>query len=213
MRQSPAATFAVTRLFAPRAIAAALALALLTACGGGEVPQEAYYRLSAPGDVGVRAGGPLKGAVEVPSFRADGLLNNRAIVHRQGTNALSGYSYHFWWMAPAVMLEQSLVDTLRKAKAFDTVTTPELRLNRSYEIVGHIRHLERGPAAVSVELELLLRNPRTGSPLLFKTYTQDASIAADADMSAVVAAFSTAINTIWANFIVDLGSVQSLPAS
>ncbi len=198
---------AISRFFA-----AALAFAMLTACGGGSTPQEAYYRLS-PGDVGARAGGPLKGAVEVPHFRADGLLNDRAILFRQGTNSLSGYTYHFWWMAPTVMLEQSLVDTLRKANAFDTVTTPELRLNRTYEIVGHIRRLERGTSAVTVELELLLRNPRTGAALLFKTYTQEAPISADAEMPSVVSAFSTAVNAIWANFIADLGNVQSLPAS
>ncbi len=206
MRPSPASKFGAFRQFA-----AALALVLLAACGGGSTPQEAYYRLSPPGDVSARAGGPLKGAVEVPHFRADGLLNDRAILYRQAANTLSGYSYHFWWMAPTVMLEQSLVDTLRKANAFDTVTTPELRLNRTYEIVGHIRRLERGPSAVSVELELLLRNPRTGAPLLFKTYTQEASVAADADMSSVVSAFSTAVSTIWTNFIADLGNVQPLP--
>lgn len=194
-----------------RLFAAALTLAVLAACGGGSTQQEAYYRLSPPGDVGTRAGGPLKGTVEVPHFRADGLLNDRAILYRQAANTLSGYSYHFWWMAPTVMLEQSLVDTLRKANAFETVSTPELRLNRTYEIVGHIRRLERGPAAVTVELELLLRNPRTGAPLLFKTYAQDASVGPEADMAGVVSAFSTAVNTIWANFIADLGNVQPQP--
>jgi ABC-type uncharacterized transport system auxiliary subunit len=206
MRPSPASKLDVSRL-----IAAAFALAMLAACGGGSTQQEAYYRLAPPGDVGVRAGGPLKGTVEVPHFRADGVLNDRAILYRQGANTLSGYSYHFWWMAPTVLLQQSLVDTLRKAKAFDTVTTPELRLNRTYEIVGHIRRLERGPSAVTVEVELLLRNPRTGAPLLFKTYTQDASVAADADVASVVSAFSTAVDTAWANFIADLGNVQAPP--
>ncbi len=190
-----------------RAVAGALA-ALLVGCGGSSVPPASNYRLSPAADVAPRAGGPLPGTVDVPSFRADGLLNERAIVYRTGGNALAGYSYHYWWSSPATLLQQSLVDTLRRASAFELVATPELRLNRTYEVVGRIRKLEHTGSGVSVEIELLLRVARTGAPLVFKSYTQEIA-AADSSVPAAVNAFSTAINNIWAAFIADMGAVKA----
>jgi ABC-type uncharacterized transport system auxiliary subunit len=175
------------------------------------VPPNTYYRLAAS-DISVRAGGPLPGTVDVPSFRADGMLNNRAILHREGPSAVSGYNYHFWWQAPGVMLQQSLVDALRQASAFQLVATPELHLDRSYEIIGQLRKFEQNGAGVSVEVELMLRNVRSGKPLLLKTYQQQVA-ASDGTVPAAVSAFSTAVSRIWADFVSDLGAVTPPPAS
>jgi ABC-type uncharacterized transport system auxiliary subunit len=190
-----------------RAAVAALAL-VLAGCGGGSVPPDVYYRLNAPADVALRAGGPMAGTVDVAPFRAEGLLNDRAIVYRTAADTFAGYSYHFWWAAPGALLQQSLVDVLRRAKAFDIVATPELRLDRTYEIVGRVRRLEHTGGAVAVEIELLLRVARSGAPLLFKTYTQDVRTA-DPSVPAAVAAFSAAVNAIWAAFLADLAGVRA----
>jgi ABC-type uncharacterized transport system auxiliary subunit len=189
-----------------RAVAGALAL-LLAGCGGAGVPPEAHYRLAPATEIAPRVGGPLAGTVDVPPFRADGLLNERAIVYREGGNSIAGYSYHYWWASPSTLLQQSLIDNLRRAAAFEIVATPELRLNRTYEVVGRIRKLEHTGSGVSVEIELLLRVARSGVPLVFKSYTQDVA-AADSSVPAAVTAFSTAINKIWASFITDIGDVK-----
>ncbi len=190
-------------LFRLVAVAALLGLA---ACGGDPVPRDAYYRLDASATVAPRAGGPLHGAVEVPPFRADGLVNSRAILFRNGASAVEAYSYHFWWQQPGALLQQSLIDTLRSAQAFDSAAGPEMRLARDYEVIGRIRRFEQAGASVVVEIELSFRSGRGGAPLLLKTYTEEVA-AGDESVPAAVTAFSTAINRIWAAFIVDLGQI------
>jgi ABC-type uncharacterized transport system auxiliary subunit len=140
--------------FAASCLALLLTAVFLAGCGGGAAPRDSYYRLLLSGDVPVRAGGPIPGAVEVQALRADGLLNGRAILFRDGPTDIEGYSYHFWWQAPGGMLQESLIDTLRTAQAFETVAGPEMKVDRTYDILGRIRRLEQGAGGVHVELEL-----------------------------------------------------------
>jgi ABC-type uncharacterized transport system auxiliary subunit len=163
----------------------------LAACGGGPVPRDNYYRLAQPVNVEPRAGGPLHGAIEVVPFRADGLLNNRAILFRAGPSAIEAYSYHFWW----------------QAQAFDAAAGPEMRLVRDFEVVGRVRRFEQVGASVVVEIELSMRSGRGGAPLLLKTYTEEVA-AGDESVPSAVAAFSTAVNRIWAGFVTDLAGVK-----
>ncbi|TAL00715.1 MAG: hypothetical protein EPO08_12670 [Rhodospirillaceae bacterium] len=179
----------------------------LASCGGGAVPRDNYYRLVSPTEVATRTGGPLSGAAEVQPLRADGLLNDRAILFREGPSSIQGYSYHFWWQAPGSMLQQSLIDDLRRAFAFDMVAGPEMKLDRAYDVIGRIRRLEQGPASVVVELELSLRSARGGAPLLLKTYTEEVPTA-DGTVPTAVSAFSTALDRIWADFVTDLGTIS-----
>jgi ABC-type uncharacterized transport system auxiliary subunit len=189
-----------------RALCAGLMLLGLAACGGAKAPETSYYRLHHVTDIPTRAGGPLPGVVDVPAFHADGLVNDRAIVYRKGPATVAAYSYHFWWEAPDTMLQDSLVDALRRANAFQLVTTPELRLDRSYEVIGRVRRFEQEGAGVNVEVELMLRLTTSGAPLLLKTYRQNVP-AADTSIPAAVDAFSTAVDQIWAQFIADLDAV------
>jgi len=181
----------------------------LAGCGGGTVPPDNYYRLVPPADVAQRTGGPLPGAVEVQPLRADGLLNDRAILYHNGPARIDGYSYHFWWQAPGTLLQQSLIDDLRTAHAFETVAGPEMKLDRTYEIVGRIRHLEQGTNNVDVEVELSLR-AANGDTLLLKSYQQKVPISGEAVQDAVVA-FSTAVGNIWADFVRDLEAITPQP--
>lgn len=188
------------------AVLAVIGFALAN-CGGGEpVPRDTYYRLSAA-DISARTGGPLHGAVEVFPFRAEGMINNRGILFKSGPSAIEAYSYHFWWQQPGTLLQQSLIDALRSAQAFDAVAGPEMRLARDYEIVGSIRRLEQSGAAVDVEVELSLRSGRGGAPLLLKSYTEEVA-ATDESVPAAVAAFSTAVGHIWSRFVADLATVR-----
>ncbi len=192
-----------------RAACTGIALAALAACSGQTTPPDSYYRLS-QSDVPSRAGGMLPGTVDVTPFRADGMLNDRQIMHRDGAIRIAGYNYHYWWKAPGVVLQDSLVDALRRANAFQIVTTPELRLDRAYEVVGRIRRFEQDGAQVVVEVELLLRATRSGAPLLLKTYRHEVP-AGDGNIPAAVDAFGVAVGQVWTDFIDDLASVKPPP--
>jgi ABC-type uncharacterized transport system auxiliary subunit len=161
----------------------------VASCGGAPVPRDTYYRLAAA-DISARTGGPLHGAVEIYPFRAEGMINNRGILFRSGPSGIEAYSYHFWWQQPGTLLQESLIDALRSAHAFDSVAGPEMRLARDYEIIGRVRRFEQSGAAVDVEVELSLRSGRGGAPLLLKTYTEEVA-AADESVPAAVAATSS----------------------
>ena len=110
-----------------------------------------------------------------------------------------------------MLLQESLVDALRRANAFQIVTTPELRLDRAYEVVGRIRRFEQDGAQVLVEVELLLRSTRSGAPLLLKTYRHEVP-AGDGSIPSAVDAFGVAIGQVWTDFINDLAAVKPPPA-
>ena len=198
--------YARLRYWTRRAVGAGIVLAALAECSGQTVPSDSYYRLTAA-EIPTRAGGPLAGAVDVTPFRADGMLNDRAIMHREGTTRVAGYNYHYWWKAPGMLLQDSLVDALRRANAFQIVTTPELRLDRAYEVVGRVRRFEQDGAQVVVEFELLLRSTRSGAPLLLKTYRHEVP-AGDGSVQAAVDAFAVAVGQVWSDFVADLAQVR-----
>jgi ABC-type uncharacterized transport system auxiliary subunit len=201
------------RLFHPsrRRAVAVVALLALAACGGSPVPQDNYYRLPPAADVSVRPGGPLPGGVEVQPFRADGLLNDRAILFRQGPTRIEPYHYHLWWVQPSTILQQRMIDALRASHSFELVAAPEMHIARSYDVVGRIHRMEQAGSAVDVEIELTLRSARGGPPLLLKTYTENVP-AADDSVNAAVNAFGVAIDRICASFIADLANVTPPPA-
>ncbi|MDX2143996.1 MAG: ABC-type transport auxiliary lipoprotein family protein [Rhodospirillaceae bacterium] len=193
----------MSRLFAVAVVAA------VAACSSAPVPIDTFYRLEPRSAPVARAGGPIKGVAEVTPLRGEGVINERAILYRAGTSRLRQYSYHFWADTPAAMLQRDLIDALRNAKAFERVVTPELRLNRDYEISGTIRKLEHdvtsGSRAV-MEIELAVRKINGNQIVLMKTYSAELS-ASDDEVSAAVDGFAGALSQIIAAFIADLSQI------
>jgi len=189
------------------ATSALLAAALgLASCGGGSAPETHYYRLTRMTDVAPRAGGPLPGAVEVQPLRSDGMVSGRAILFGESPATIKGYSYHSWWQSPGVMMQESLIDALRNAQAFGVVAGPEMKVDRTYDVLGRIRRLEQNGGRVVVELELTLRLSRGGAPLLLKSYHEEAP--AGSSVESAVEGFSAATGRIWTQFIADLGAIN-----
>jgi ABC-type uncharacterized transport system auxiliary subunit len=193
----------VSRLFAIGVVVG------LAACSSAPVPTDTFYRLEARSAPPPRAGGPVKGVAEVTPLRGEGVVNERAILYRAGSSQLRQYSYHFWADTPSAMLQRDLIDALRDAKAFERVVTPELRLNRDYEISGIIRKLEHdvtsGSRAV-MEIELAVRKIGGNQVLLMKSYSAELS-ASDDEVGAAVDGFAGALGQIIAAFIADLGQI------
>lgn len=189
------------------ALVSALAVA---GCSSAPVPTDTFYRLR-PASPPMRAGGALKGTAEVPPLRGEGIINERAILYRVSGTELKQYSYHFWADAPPALFQSELIAALRKAQAFDAVVKPELRLNRDYEVIGHILKLEHdtagGRSKAVVEIELAVRRVSDNRQAMAKSYAAEAD-AAGGSVAAGIDAFSEAFNRIAAAFVADLAGIS-----
>jgi ABC-type uncharacterized transport system auxiliary subunit len=184
--------------------------ALLAACSSDPPPRDTFYRLGSPATPAPRTGGPLPGTLEIPPLRAEGIINERAILYRDGPRQLAQYSYHAWVQPPTVMVQREIIDVLRAAKAFDSVTSPEMRLDRDYEMIGKLRQWEQvrgeGQNAAAIEIEIALRRVRGNQQLLLKTYNATTPASSDS-VDAAVEAFTRGMDTIYAALIADLGTL------
>ena len=187
--------------------AAVLALA---GCSSTPVQRDTFYRLENPTLSTTRAGGPIRGVVDVPPLRASGLTNERAILYRDGPRQLAQYSYHAWLEPPALMLQHGLIRVLRQAQAFDTVTSPELRVDRDYELLGNIRsweHVRMGSqGTAAIEIDISLRRVRGNQQILQKTYKANEAVAGDGVDGAVVG-FTRGMDSIYAALLADLAAL------
>ena len=189
-------------------VSAAFALA---ACGSSDpVPPDMFYRLAGLAQQSPLAGGPIKGTMEVPPFRAAGVVNERAILYREGPRALTQYSYHSWSDPPAVLVQQAFIDALRSAQAFTLVGAPSMRLDRDYELIGTLQQLEHvisgvGGTAV-IELEVVVRRVRGNQVVIAKTYRGEEPASAG-DIDATVGSFTKAMDKILADFTRDLAAL------
>lgn len=185
-----------------------LGVLVLPACGGG--PRDSYYLLGDLTPPAPLVGGPIEGVIDVPAFRAAGIVNERAILFRSGPNQLAQYSYHHWFEPPGILVQRAIKDTLLRANAFDAVTSPELRLDRDYELLGSLQRFEHVPASSSivVEVEISVRRVDGNQGLVLKTYSVDVP-APGQGVEVAVSGFSKALDLIFAEFLTDLSAISS----
>lgn len=187
-----------------------LGLAALGACSSDPPPPEVFYRLGAAAPVQPLAGGPIRGIVDVAQVRTQGVVGGRAILYREGPDQVIAYHYHAWQEPTGVMIQRALLDTLRTAQAFETVATPEMRLDRNYELMGDLRLLEHvlsgGGASVTVEIEITLRRIAGNQQLLAKTYRAEEP-ASGATVAAAIPAFTKAFDKIAAALLADMAAL------
>ncbi len=197
----------MTELLIDRRLFVVGGLAALSACAADPPPEEAFYRLGNPSPVQVLAGGPIRGIVDVPQVRTQGVVGGRAILYRNAPEQVIAYHYHAWQEPTGVMMQRALLDALRAAQAFDTVATPEMRLDRSYELMGDLLMLEHVLAGgnVVVEMEISLRKITGNQQLLSKTYR--AEEAAGSAVASAIPAFTRAVDKITAALLADLAAL------
>jgi cholesterol transport system auxiliary component len=187
-----------------------LSILTLSACSMGSPPRDNFYRLASESAIAPLSGGPIEGVIDVPPFRAAGIVNERAILFRSGTNKLSQYSYHHWFEPPGVLLQRATINVLRGAEAFEMVTSPEMRLDRDYELLGNLRRFEHIPAtsSVIVEMEITVRLVRGNEALVLKTYSAEVP-ASGRSVDAVVAGLSEALGSIFGELLDDLAQARA----
>jgi ABC-type uncharacterized transport system auxiliary subunit len=102
-----------------------------------------------------------------------------------------------------------LIDALRQAQAFETVVSPEMRMDRDFELIGDLRQWEhvRSDNTVAIEMEISIRRVRGNQQLLLKTY-RTTEPAAGSDMTGVVDAFTRGLNTVYKELVADLAAVK-----
>ncbi|MGA8259301.1 MAG: ABC-type transport auxiliary lipoprotein family protein [Arenicellales bacterium] len=194
--------------FIRRALMAAILLLTLTACATQPVPSDHYYRL----DITPPKALPepkLDGVVEVERFEADSVTADRPIVYTSSADALElkAYNYHLWTQSPTVMLRDALIRALRAAGIAREVVAPEDRASPDYVITGGIKRMERvvgtQPGQAILQIELVLRQRRSGKLLILKSYRIERDVEGDT-VADFVAAMNGAASEVFARFTADL---------
>lgn len=194
-------------------IAAALLLALATACSSPPAPRDTFWRL----DVAAPAQGfqvpPLPGVLEVARLDTDGVLSERALAYQEGGGAVQRYRYDLWSEPPGVMLQDRITQVLSAANAARRVVTPDLRVPPDYALRGKLRRFEQvaGAGKVAVEMQLGVVSARDGSLILLKTYATQVRAGAETP-AAAVAALGQGVSEILDRFLADLAQASLPPA-
>jgi len=175
-------------------------------CTQAPVPQDRYYRISAPAPTSGRL--LLPGAVEVDRFGAEGLTSGRAIVFvdGDGEDTLQEYNYDFWHKPPGDMLRDVLIDYLRASNVTNNFVTPEMRADADYLLTGRIQAFEtvRGSAPKAiVVLEIAVTDAKTGAVRLVRSYRAEVP-ASNGSVKAAVAAVNQGVGDIFIRFLGDL---------
>lgn len=185
---------------------ATLAVAVVAGCAQPPVPRDHFYRVDAGAPERAFATPPLRGAVMVDRFRADGLVSQRPVVYSDAAHPfeLLQYDYHYWVESPTVMMAYALTDYLRAAGAAGVVDGPDIRSAAGCRVSGNIRRFERvlgaGSSVVSVALEIRLTRRNDGAELLLETYRADMR-AGDERMTSIVVAFNAALRHVFDQFL------------
>jgi len=201
----------MSALMIDRRLFVAGGLAVLSACAADPPPPEAFYRLGDPAPVQTLAGGPIRGVVDVSQVRTQGVVGGRAILYRNAPEQVIAYHYHAWQEPTGVMFQRALVDALRSSRAFETVATPEMRLDRDYELMGDLLRLEHVLAGgtVVIEMEISLRKIAGNQQRLSKIYR--AEEAAGSTVASAIPAFTRAVDKITAALLADIATLPKQP--
>lgn len=184
---------------------------LLSGCFGGGVaiPQDHYYHLADIHTGQARMDKPF-GVIAVTPLRSDALHHERTILYslQSAPLMLNTYYYHQWTNPPGQLLQEYLITYLRDVGFAKTVVRYGERSHIDGQITGYIQRFERivgqGRPRVVVRLELSFI-PRAAArpPAMTRVYAAEGK-AADNSMESTVAAFSRALQTIYARFAADV---------
>lgn len=188
---------------------------MLAACaGGGEPPPDHYYRLDVPVAVEPLPRPLFPGTIEVAPLMADGLVSDRAVVYLYANqpDEIHQYTYHFWNTPPATLVQQQLIQVLRRAGAARHVVSTDLRLPADASIEGRVRRFEQvfdGSAVrVVIDLELAVVRAKDEGVVLLKEYRAERP-AGDDSLRAATTAASEALGDIFTRFLADIRSARA----
>ena len=171
------------RVFAPMAAACAV---LLAGCGTARPIK--YYSLDPPAVT--PAAQRLDVSLLIGRIGAPLVYRDTRIVYRTGANELGLYDEHRWAEAPALMVEEMLLQSLRKSGRYRSVQMMASNAQGDYIVRGRVERFEQvegKPMTARIWLHLSLYEPKTGHTVWTQNYEQDEDVAGS-EISAVVAA-------------------------
>jgi ABC-type uncharacterized transport system auxiliary subunit len=171
------------RVIAPVAAACAV---LLAGCGAAHPIK--YYSLDPPAIT--PAPQRLDVSLLIGHLGAPLAYRDTRIVYRTGPNEVGLYEEHRWVEAPAIMVEEMLLQGLRKSGRYSSVQLLSSNARGDYVLRGRVERfeqLEGNPLSTRVWLHLSLYDPKEGLTVWTQNYEQDEPVTGN-DLSSVVAA-------------------------
>ncbi len=191
---------------------AILALTLAGCGGGGEIPQDRFFRLAQPVPPTEKSGLVMQGTLEVPRLIANGLLNERPIAFswEETPNVLRQYRSQFWSEAPGVMVQDRLARYLQDAGVATRVVMASYGTRADYFVRGELRRMElvagQTPRSV-IEMDLgIIRNQ--DSALLFMQRYRSEKPISNADPIEAVRGMDAALDEVFAAFLRDVRNLR-----
>jgi ABC-type uncharacterized transport system auxiliary subunit len=179
------------------------------------VPEDNFYRLSSVEPFVSPEGSPLDRdtVIVVKRFRSDLLYSERPLVYVKSDTPLHmrQYHYHKWSDPPPVMLQNYLIDFLRKTHLARTTISEGARIQPDYIISGSVKRFDhvlgQSHDKVVVTLEMEVHDVKQFERLAFtQQYTKEVKISGK-DFHSTIDSFRTAVEEIYNNFFKDLVDV------
>ena len=123
-------------------LSSALALLLLSSCGGGKIPTTHYYALDLPAAPQQTPPDALRQTLAVMPTGATEMLEQDRIVYRPTREEVGYYEYHRWAEDPRTSIQSALIARLRQTGAFATVAPFDGRTKADFLLRSRIDRLE-----------------------------------------------------------------------
>ncbi len=169
----------------------ALAIAVGGLFGCGAVPQSKYYELTAPGEASsAPADNPLPVTLLVGPLKASHLYREDRLVYATDSEEMGTYQIHRWAEPPTEMMQELFWRSLRASRRYNAVYLLSSSSHGDFLLQGNLydfKELSGSTLAARVNMELELRDIKTGAIVWTHSYSRDEPVRGK-DVSSVVAA-------------------------
>lgn len=166
----------------------------VAACGAPRPVK--YYVLDVPPAPAATSATPLPISLLVGRFTASHLYRDDRLVYGSGQVQLGTYEYDRWAQAPADMIQDALITTLRNTGQYAAVSRVSASVRGNYVLRGHLLQLYGvdQPALVArFSLHLELYDPAGRAVVWSETYTHDEPVP-DKSVPSIVLAMDRNVN-------------------
>lgn len=184
-------------------------------CGAARAPR--YYFLTAPAVTPQAGVSPFPVSILVGRLSAPHVLRDDRVVYGMTDVEMGVDEYHRWTEPPTEMLEQLLVEHLRRSRQYKSVQRISSSARGDYLLRGHLSALNEidDPAGLrarfSIQLELF--DQKTGTVSWTETYSHDEPVEKKS-VSAVVESLQKNVNAGFAQLTASLAQYfASRPAN
>jgi len=174
-----------------RWLAVFLAIAVAGLCSCGSVPATKYYQLKPPAETNsVPAGDALPITLLVGPLKASHLYREDKLVYATDSEEMGTYQTHRWAQPPTEMMQDLLWRSLKRSGRYSAVNILTSSSRGDFLLEGNLydfKEISGSTLTARVNLELELRDIKTGAIVWTHSYAHDEPVAGKG-VSAVVAA-------------------------